>query len=92
MKWVEIIKLQVAEIDRESVKHQLPELMSKVDHNGGLYDVKVYHNALVNSDLSVNLYWKSGKVEPQGSAAGLCLIHVLKTFGLTSHSVWIEQK
>jgi hypothetical protein len=30
-------------------------------------------------------------VEPQGSATGLCLIHVLKTFGLTSHSVWVEQ-
>jgi hypothetical protein len=91
MKWVEIIKLQVAEIDRESVKHQLPELMSKVDHNSGLYDVKVYHNALVSSDLSINLYWKSGKVEPQGSATGLGLIYVLKTFGLISHSVWIEQ-
>jgi len=91
MKWMEIIKLQVADSDRESVKHQLSELISNVDHNGGLCDVKVYHNALVNSDLSINLCWKSGKVEPQGSATGLCLIHVLKTFGLTSHSVWIEQ-
>lgn len=91
MKWLEIVKLQVAEIDMESVKHQLLELMSKVDYNGGLCDVKVYHNALVDNDLSIHLYWKSGKVEPQGSATGLCLIHLLKTFGLTSHSVWIEQ-
>jgi len=91
MKWIEIIKLQVADSDRESVKHELSKLISKIDHKGGLYNVKAYYNALVSSDLIINLYWEDGKVEPQGSATGLGLIYVLKTFGLTSHSVWIEQ-
>lgn len=91
MKWIEIIKLQVADSDRESVKHELSKLISKIDHKGGLCDVKTYHNALVNSDFSITLYWKSGKVEQQGSATGLSLIHMLKAFGLISHSVWVEQ-
>ena len=55
MPWVEIIKLRVAETDRASLEHQLSELISKVDRKGGLCDVKAYHNALVNSDLSIHL-------------------------------------
>jgi len=91
MKWVEIIKLRVAESNRESLERQLTELISKVDHHGGMSDIKLYHNAVVDSDLSIHLYWKAGKAEPQGSATGLCLIHVLKEFGLISHSVWVEE-
>ena len=50
MKWIEIIKLGVAESNRESLERQLTELISMVDHQGGMSDIKLYHNAVVDSD------------------------------------------
>jgi hypothetical protein len=39
--------------------------------------------------MCIHLYWTSEKPELQGSAAGQCLVHVLKEYGLAAHSVWI---
>jgi len=91
MNWVEIINLRVAETNQEQLEQKLSELLSKVDHDDGLCSVKSYHNAVVKSDLSIHLHWKSGKVDLQGSKTGLCLMHILKNFGLISHSVWVEE-
>ncbi|MFA5182960.1 MAG: hypothetical protein WC405_16705 [Syntrophales bacterium] len=91
MKWIEIIKLRIAESNRYPLPHQLAEIISGVNHEGGLGEIKLYCHAMLDSDLSIHLYWESERPEPQGSAAGLFLIHMLKAFGLISHSVWIEE-
>jgi len=90
MEWMEVIKLRIAEKKRELVEHELEKLVAEVGNSGGMKDIKLYYNAVVDNDLSIHLHWDSISAESQGSATGLCLVHVLKKFGLISHSVWIE--
>jgi hypothetical protein len=90
MKWMETIKLRVAENNQEPLIRQLAELLCSMKREEGLREIKLFHNVIVDSDLSIHLYWETARVERQGSAPGLCLMHVLKTYGLISYSVWIE--
>lgn len=91
MKWLEVIKLRIAEKDQEPAEKIIMKLIKDVSNNSSMRDIKFYRNASVGNDLSINLHWKSGKVDPQGSATGLCLVHLFKDFGLVSHSVWVEE-
>jgi hypothetical protein len=88
--WMEVIKLRIAGDEPESVERKVVKMITEVNHNGKMKEVKVYRHALLDNDLSVYLHWGSDSAEPQGSATGLCLVHLLKEFGLVSHSVWVE--
>ena len=92
MEWMEVIKLRIAEKTPELVEQKVEKLIKEIGNNGSMRSIKLYRSAVVNNDLSVHLNWESGKAEPQGSATGLCLVHVLKEFGLISHSVWLGEK
>jgi len=91
MKWMEVIKLRIAEKTPELVEQEIENLIKDFGNNGIMKNVKLYRNAVVNSDLSVHLFWESESTESFGSATGLCLVHLLKEFGLISHSVWVDE-
>jgi len=91
MKWIEIIKLRVAESSGDPFPRQLAEIISGIHRERGLVEIRLYRRTLLESDLSIHLYWDSEQPAPQGSAAGLFLMHMLKAFGLISHSVWLEE-
>lgn len=91
MKWVEIITLRVGESQGESLEKKLAELILSIDRDNRLGDIKFCRHAVMKNDLSIHLYWKTEKAEPQGSAVGLCLTSALKAFGLVCHSVWVEE-
>jgi hypothetical protein len=91
MQWMEVVKLRIAEKNPESVEKEVVKLIKELGNNGSMKDIKLYRNALVDNDLSVHLLWETDNAEPQGSATGLCLVHVLKEYGLISHSVWVER-
>lgn len=82
--------LQSAAENPEILEREVEKLARNVGNGNGLKQIKLYRHALLDNDLSVHLHWESEKSEPQGSALGLCLSHVLKEFGLVSHAVWIE--
>jgi hypothetical protein len=90
MKWLEIIKLRSAGKD----SGLLEELLLSIDRLGqtGLVEMKTYHHAALETDLSVHLHWESGRTEKNGSALGLRLAQALKEFGLIDHSIWIEEE
>jgi hypothetical protein len=90
MQWMEEIKLRIAEKNPELVEGEIEKLITDLGNNGSMKDIKLYHNAVVDNDMSVHLHWETGNAEPQGSATGLCLVHVLREYGLISHSVWVE--
>jgi len=90
MKWMEVIKLRIAEKNPEFVEQKIMKLIAEVNNNGNTERITLYRHAMLDHDLSVHLHWESEKAEPQGSATGLCLLHVLKEYGLISHSVWVE--
>jgi len=90
MQWMEEIKLRIAGEDPGLVEGKIMKLIRDIGNNGSMKEIKLYHSALVDNDMSVQLHWETAKTEPQGSAMGLCLVHVLREFGLISHSVWVE--
>jgi hypothetical protein len=90
MQWMEVVKLRIAEKNPESIEKEVMKLIKELGNNGNMKDIKLYHDAVVDNDLMVHLYWETDNAEPQGSATGLCLVHVLRDYGLISHSVWVE--
>jgi hypothetical protein len=92
MKWAEMIKLRFTESDRETVEQALAGFIGNIGRGNGLRKVYLYRHIRIAGDLCILLHWDSAKAAPQGSEAGLSLIHLLGEFGLTNHSVWIEER
>ncbi len=90
MKWIEVIKISIAENRRAALEKQVNSVIKKLNNDQNAETVKLYHN-LLDGDLCIHLYWGGGEPQPRGSKTGLCLAHLLKEFGLISHSVWVEQ-
>jgi len=90
MKWLEVIKLRSGGKD----SGLLEELLRSIHEfsQSGLLEMKTLRHAVLETDLSVHLYWESEQPEKNGSALGLRLAQALKEFGLIDHSVWIEEE
>lgn len=94
MKWIEIISLRSpSKIDRQFID----ELMNGVgrsdeatDTPSHLEEIRAYHHFVVETDLSIHIYWESEKESQQKSPLGLRLSSALKPLGLLNHSVWVE--
>ena len=67
MQWMEEIKLRIAEKNPELVEEEIEKLITDLGNNGSMKDIKLYHNAVVDNDMSVHLHWETGNAEPQGS-------------------------
>jgi hypothetical protein len=90
MKWLEVIKLRAA-----GKGSGLPEgFLVSIDKfsQNGLVEIKTFRHAVLETDWSVHLLWKSERPEKNGSGLGLRLAHALKEFGLIDHSIWVEEK
>jgi hypothetical protein len=90
MQWLEVIRISVAENKRAALEEQITSIMSDLNTEK-TETIKLYQN-LQDGEISIHLCWKNGKAVPRGSATGLCLAHLLKGFGLISHSVWAEKQ
>jgi hypothetical protein len=91
MKWLEVIMLRAAG-NNEGLLEELFREMNRAGQKGGLEEIRTYRHAALETDLSVHLHWKSERPEQNGSSLGLRLVQAFKEFGLTDHSIWIEEK
>ncbi len=94
MKWVEIINLRSpgkmnAEIVDELLKG-VGEPGSPTDAPRRLSEIKIYHHSVVETDLSIHIYWESEEGIQHKSHLGLRIFSALRSMGLLNHSVWIE--
>ena len=95
MKWVEIITL------RSPLKINgqfIDELLNGVDESDSptvtpehLVEIIIYHHSVVETDLSIHIFWESEKENQDKTPLGLKLSSALKPLGLLNHSVWIER-
>jgi hypothetical protein len=94
MKWVEIISLRCpGNIDTRFIDELLKgvsESDSPTDTAKHLVEIRVYHHSVVETDLSIHIYWKSEPGSQNKSPLGLRLSSALKPLGLLNHSVWVE--
>ena len=59
MQWMEVVKLRIAEKDPESVEQEIVKLIKELGDKGNMKDTKLYHDAVVDNDLMVHLYWET---------------------------------
>ena len=90
MKWLEVIKLRSAGKGSGLLEEFLLSI-NKLSQSG-LVEMKTYHHAALETDLSVHLLWESEQPEQNGSSLGLRLAQALKEFGLVDHSIWVEEE
>jgi hypothetical protein len=90
MKWVEIISLRCPEnIDTRFID-ELLKGVSESDTPTQLVEIKIYHHSVVETDLSIHIYWKSELGSQDKSPLGLRFSAALKPLGLLNHSIWTE--
>jgi hypothetical protein len=94
MKWVEIISLRCpANIDTQIVDELLKQVRESdlpTDTPKHLEEIRAYHHSVVETDVSIQIYWKSEPGSQSKSSLGLRLSSALKNLGLLNHSVWVE--
>lgn len=91
MKLLEIITIRSGE---NIPKPLISELLSQIERIHTIErpsEIKIYHHARVNSDVSIHLHWRYKSSNPGKSPFGMMLYHTLRDFGLLNHSVWIEE-
>jgi len=90
MKWVEIITLRSpANINTQFLDELLKEV-GKSDTPKHLVEIRIYHHSVVETDLSIHIYWKSEPGSQHKSPLGLKVFYALRNLGLLNHSVWVE--
>lgn len=90
MKWVEIITLRSPANNNMKFVDALLEQISSFTIPKYEIQLKIYHHSVVETDLSIHIYWESGDESPRKSPLGLSVASALKPFGLLNHSVWVE--
>ena len=55
-----------------------------------LVEIRIYHQTVVETDLSIHIYWQSERGRNEKSPLGLRLSSALRNLGLLNHSVWVE--
>jgi hypothetical protein len=94
MKWVEIITLRSpSKINGQFIDELLKgvgESDLATDTPGILVEIKIYHHSVVETDLSIHIFWESEPGSQNKSPLGLRVFFALKPLGLLNHSVWIE--
>ncbi len=90
MKWVEIITLRsLAKVDAQFLDEMLRQAVKSkaADHPA---EIRVYHHSVVQTDLSIHIYWETKPKHQDESPLGQQLSYALKGLGLLNHSVWVE--
>ena len=94
MKLIEIITLRCpSKIDGQFIG----ELLNGVGQSDDVTDtprdlvgIRIYHHSVVETDLSIHIYWQSESGSQNKSPLGLRFAYALKPLGLLNHSVWVE--
>ena len=90
MKWIEIIELRAGSNKDQEVQNVFRQLVKELKLDPDYPKIKVYQNYTVESDYSIHLAHHQLQPEERGSALGMRIAAILKTFGLVSHNTWIE--
>jgi hypothetical protein len=92
MKWLEIIELRKGSYKDQELQNVFKQLVKELRFSSEYHKIKVYHNYDVDCDYSIHLAYDQVQPDACGSELGMRIASILKTFGLVSHNVWIEQK
>lgn len=90
MKWLEIIELRSAGVDKATVEVLMETLLHECAERMERKGIRSYRRVTVDSDFSIHLFHETEQIEMYGSELGLHLVSALRDFGMINHSVWQE--
>ncbi len=94
MKWVEIITLRSpGKVNRQLVDELVKGVRKSglpTGTQGHLVEIRIYHQSVVETDLSIHIYWKSEPAGQDKTPLGLRFSSALRSLGLLAHSVWVQ--
>jgi hypothetical protein len=91
MRWMEIITLRTMGSLPGSMVPDLMTQMGQAVPGDRPADVRLYHHAELETDLSLIIHWDSKSAGQLKSPLGILLAQAFREFGLVSHSAWMEQ-
>ncbi len=90
MKWIEIITLRsLVKANRKLVNELLCQVCQQKEDAQEI-SIKVYHEHMVETDLSIQIHWTTEALPVRTSNLGQRLLFSLKGLGLISYSIWVE--
>jgi hypothetical protein len=90
MKWLEIITLRShAKVDMQLLDELLQQVVESKT-SGRPEKIRMYQNSIVETDLSIHIYWETKPRPQRESPLGQQFSYALKNLGLLNHSVWVE--
>ena len=92
MKWIEIITLRSPANINTQFLDELVKEVGKSDTPKHLVEIRMYHHSVVETDLSIHIYWESEPGSQHKTPLGLRFYYALRNLGLLNHSVWVETR
>jgi hypothetical protein len=90
MKWLEIITVRTGGSAEREKALEVLEYMEAPKAAGGPSRIRVYLNAVLETDLSIHIHWNAETMHLGKSSLGLQLAQTLRDVGLTNHTLWVE--
>ena len=90
MSWLEIITVRTGGSAEREKALEVLEHMEAPKAAGGPLSIKMYLNAVLETDLSIHIHWNAETMHQGKSSLGLQLAQTLKDVGLTNHTIWVE--
>lgn len=94
MNWVEIINLRSSDSVHKDIVDALlagiDEADCSIDSQSHLLELKTYYQPLVETDLSIHIYWQSETASLSRSPLALRIYSGLLSSGLLNYSIWVE--
>lgn len=92
MQVLEMIELRTGTKNRGEVDRFLEDWLGKIKASEQKQRIRVYHNALLETDISIHLFreWDAETIDVSPTGSQLAI--ALKDFGLVNYNIWIEQK
>ena len=92
MRWMETIRVRLTETDRARIITDLSRQLFNLAPRNGLAEARLYSDAQIQTDLSINLCWNTPDVQVKGSPLGSQLATGLRGAGFINHTVWREEE
>lgn len=90
MKWLEVITLRSLGKAEGPIVDELLAQIFESQPPGRFPEVRIYRDSIVETDLSIHIYWETKGQRPQPTPLGQQLSYSLKALGLLNHSVWVQ--
>lgn len=86
-----MIKLRTSGQKLDDLVNKFIRPLTKDTGEAGLLAIQVYYHATFDTDLSIHIHWDTTHESLQKTRLGSCIVNTLEDFGLTYHTLWIEE-